>query len=145
MAPGPRPLEFWPLWPQVTRGPKSGQRSVHRSTQAFCLLNSADVPDQRLGEPGQLEAKEGTLNLTPRPSSSLKLPLEQRATPYAQRSTEVRQGSWVPQGQRCSPRIHTASHGRAWGGGEVGGGDAVGLHRPHRGAPAAESIPKLGS
>ena len=62
------------------------------------------------------------------PSSSLKLPLGQQATTCALESTQVRQGSWVPQGQRCSPWIQTASPGQDVGVGRSG---------------AAESIPKL--
>lgn len=113
-------MEFWALWPQVTQRPNSALRRVRRSTQALCLTNSAEVRHQRPGEPGQLEAKAKNLNLMLQPSSSLTLPLGQRATPCAQGSTQVRQGSWVPQGQRGAPGIQTTSPGQGVGQGAGG-------------------------
>ena len=98
-------------------------------------VHASRLPDQqcssawqRPGEPGQLEVKAKNLNLTLQPSSSSTLPLGQRATPFTQGYTQVRQGSWVPQGRRGSPRVQAASPGQGMGRGRWGGaGDRGGL------------------
>ena len=105
------------------------QCKVGVSSQAICLPNNVAVPEERLGEPGHLPLQS---------SSSLKLPLGQLAIPCAQGSTEVRQGSWVPQGQRCSPRTQSECHGQGVGmrregqGGEGGSTALIGTGRMER-------------